>query len=185
MHRILMRSAAVWAALATPASVIFTNLGPGSSYDTTGGNPIGNDLAGDNAAQGNTFTQGSTAALGSLDIALSCSFCTGSGAESFTVDLTTDSSGTPGTILESFAFNSYTLNALGGNNPLIVANSVAHPILTAGTAYWITVSTSSTANAITWNWNSTGDTSNEAISTDGGSSWFAPSGLTPGAYQVN
>jgi hypothetical protein len=59
-----------------------------------------------------------------------------------------------------------------------------HPLLTAGTQYWVTVA-SDLSNSIAWNWNSTSDTSDEAVSTDGGATWFSPSGLTPGAYQVN
>ncbi len=62
--------------------------------------------------------------------------------------------------------------------------SVAHPTLTAGTQYWITVS-SSVNFAIAWNDNSTGDASDQAISSDGGASWFSPSGMTPSAYEVD
>jgi hypothetical protein len=52
------------------------------------------------------------------------------------------------------------------------------------TQYWVTVS-SGISDSIAWNLTSTGDLSDEAISSDGGATWFSPSGLTPGAVQVN
>ena len=90
----------------------------------------------------------------------------------------------PGAVLESFSVPGTSLGPLGANNAPLVLSSVLKPLLTAGTQYWVAV-TSSLNDSIAWNWNSTGDASSEAISTDGGTTWFAPSGLTPGAYQVN
>jgi hypothetical protein len=164
------------------ASVIFTNLGAGQAHDVTQGNPVGNDFAGDNAAQGDTFTPTVSATLSSIEVALSCIVaCPAS--ETFLISLRTNSSDAPGTAIESFAVAGL-LGALGNNNPLITATSVLHPTLTAGTQYWITVS-SSVNFAISWNDNSTGDTSDQAISSDGGASWFSPSGMTPSAYEVD
>jgi hypothetical protein len=166
-----------------PASIIFTNLGAGQSYDMTQGNPVGNDFAGDNAAQGDTFTPTASATLSSIEVALTCIVdCPAS--ESFTVALRANIADAPGAVIESFTFTGRTLGALGNNNPLITATSVLHPTLTAGTQYWITVS--SLVNfAISWNDNGTGDTSDQAISSDGGASWFSPSGMTPSAYEVD
>jgi len=45
--------------------------------------------------------------------------------------------------------------------------------------------TSDANDSIGWNLNSTGDASDQAISADGGTTWFSPSSLTPGAYEVN
>jgi hypothetical protein len=165
------------------ASIIFTNLGAGQSYDVTQGNPVGNDFAGDNAAQGDTFTPTVSTTLSSIEVALSCIVgCPAS--ESFTVALRGNSADAPGGLIESFTFTGKTLGSLGSNNPLVTATSVLHPTLTAGTQYWITVS-SSVSFAISWNDNNTGDTSDQAISSDGGASWFSPSGMTPSAYEVD
>jgi hypothetical protein len=165
------------------ASVIFTNFGASLAYDTSQGNPVGNDFVGDDAAQGNSFILSSNAVFRSAMVALSCVVgCPA--AMNFTVDLTADSSDSPGTVVESFLFPSATLNALGNNNAPIALTSVLHPTLLSGMQYWITVS-SSVTYAIVWNNNSTGDTNDQAVSSDGGATWFAPTGATPGALEVD
>ena len=58
--------------------------------------------------------------------------------------------------------------------------------LDAGVQYWITISDGlNGADSNFWNWNDTGDPSDEAISTDGGKTWFSPSGLPAGAFEVD
>ena len=165
------------------ASTIYSNFGAGQSYDITEGNLVGNDFSGDNLGEGDTFTPAATAKFGSLDIALSCSVA--SCPDPFTVTLSTDSgSDSPGAVIESFTDSGVKLGALNVNNAPLVFNSVSMPTLTAGTQYWVTVATD-LSNSISWNLNSTGDTSDQAISSDGGATWFSPSGLTPGAYEVD
>jgi hypothetical protein len=180
-----LRIIAIAATLSTVAhaSIIFTNLGAGQSYDVTQGNPVGNDFAGDNAAQGETFTPTVTATLTSIEVALSCIVACPA-IETFLISVTRDSSDAPGAAIESYGFTDGALPGLGNNHPLIMATSVLHPVLTAGTQYWITVS-SSVNFAISWNDNNTGDTSDQAISSDGGSTWFSPSGMTPSAFEVD
>lgn len=166
-----------------PAAVVFTNFGPGLTYDTTGGNAVGNAFDGNNYGEADTFTLGASANLASLKVALSCSVgCPV--AANFTIALTGDAGDQPGAIIESFSFPATTLGILGGNNAPVTANSVLHPLMTAGTQYWVTV-TSSLAYSIAWNWNSINDTTDQALSTDGGGTWFAPSGLTPAAFEVD
>ena len=160
-------------------SVLFTNFGAGFSYNTGIGNVVGFD--GNRYAQGDTFTPTAGADFSSLDIALSCfSAC----PDNLSVSLDANKGGTPGAALESFSVSGASLGVFGNNNAPLVLNSVLMPLLTAGTEYWVTVS-SDPNDSIAWNLNSTGDTSSEAMSTDGGTTWFAPSGLTPNAYQVN
>jgi hypothetical protein len=164
------------------ANIVYSDFGPGQSYDITVGNFVGNDFVGDNLAEGDTFTPTATTTFGSLDIALSC---VTSCPDSFTVALAQDSgSDSPGTVIESFTGAGASLGALNVNNSPLVFNSVLMPTLTLGTQYWVTVA-SDLNNTIAWNLNSTGDTSDQAISSDGGATWFSPSGLTPGAYEVN
>jgi len=166
------------------AEVIFTNFGPGFSYNTSLGNIVGNDLVGDNLALGDTFTPTVTAKFGSLDIALSNQF-TPTNTDTLAVSLDKNNGGVPGATLESFTVLPGALGMFGNNNPPLVLNSVLMPLLTAGTAYWVTVSDVKGTDSNVWSLNSTGDMSSTAISADGGTTWFAPSGLTPGAYQVN
>ena len=187
----ILMSMGVWALLlAIPAvsraDVVFSNFGAGFSYNTGAGNFIGNGLdgSGSNYAEGDTFTPTTTATFTSLEIALS-NFFGPTNTDRLAVSLDANSGDAPGATLESFIVAPGTLGTLGNNNAPIVLNSVVMPVLTAGTQYWVTVSDQAGVDSNVWNWNSTGDMSDEAISTDGGSTWFSPSGLTPGAYQVN
>ena len=165
-------------------AAIFTNFGPGQTYNQAVGNIAGNDFVGDNLAEGDTFTPTASAQFGSIGIALSCEIA--SCPDLFTVDLTSDSgSDSPGMVLESFTSSGLTLGPLGGmNTPIQFIASGTPVVLTAGKQYWITLSTDLN-NSIAWNLNSTGDVSDQAISGDGGATYFSPSGLTPGAYQIN
>ena len=161
--------------------VLYTNFGPGFAYDTSGGNVVGNGFDTNLYAQGDQFQVSSTSQVSSLDLALSCfTSC----PDAFTVQLRTDSSNSPGGVLESFSVSGGSLGAFGNNNAPLVLDSVLMPTLTTGTNYWVTV-LSDPNNSIVWNWNSTGSTNNEALSSDGGATWFSPSGQTPGALQVN
>jgi hypothetical protein len=189
-HRFaLVTSIGVWVLLfAVPARadiVVFSNFDSSFSYNTGGGNFIGNGLdgTGSNYAQGAAFTPTTSADFSSLDIALSNFF--GTNTDTLTVSLDANSSGAPGAALESFTVSPGVLGTFGNNNAPLALNSVLDPLLTAGTQYWVTVSDAAGIDSNVWNWNDTGDTSSEAISTDGGTTWFSPSGLTPGAYQVN
>jgi hypothetical protein len=182
----ILTSLGVWtllfAATVSRADVVlFTNFGPGFSYNTGLGNSVGNAFDGNDYAQGDTFTPTTTARFSSLDIALSCSFVC---ADNFTVSLDANNGGMPGATIESFTVSGPALGSFGANNPPLVLDSVLNPLLTAGTRYWVTAA-SDLNNSIAWNLNSTGDSSSEALSADDGTTWFAPSGLTPGAYQVN
>jgi hypothetical protein len=162
--------------------VVFSNFGAGFSYNIISGNFAGNDFGGDVAAEGDTFTPASSLNFSSLNIALSC-FVTGLCPDNFTVALNQDNGGVPGVALESFTVTGGSLGAFGSSNAPLVLTSILKPLLTAGTAYWVTVSADAN-DSVVWNWNSTGDPSIEAFSPDAGTSWFAL-GFTPGAYQVN
>jgi hypothetical protein len=183
----ILASLGVWTLLfAAPAVsradvVLFSNFGAGFGYNISVGDLVGNAFDGNDYAQGSTFTPTISATFSSLDIALSCTFgC----PDPFTVSLDANSAGAPGSTLESFTVPGVSLGLLGTNNAPLVLDSVLHPLLTAGTQYWVTAA-SDLSNSIGWNLNSTGDSSTEAISTDDGINWFPTSGLTPGAYQVN
>lgn len=183
VRNFLIWTLALAAPAIAPASVIFTNFGAGQTYDTTVGNPIGNAFDGNNYAEGDTFAPVTNAIFGSVQVALSCTFgCPA--AENFTFALNSDAGGQPGVVIESFHFPATMLGPLGTNNVPVTATSILKPLLTAGTPYWITV-TSSISFSIAWNSNSTGDAADQAISIDGGASWFSPSGLTPGAFEVD
>jgi len=176
------------------ADILYSNLGAGGTYNTSGGNTAGYALDGNgvpyNYRHAAEFTSSATETFGALRIALSCAGglsgpCSG---DPLAISLATNSAGHPGSVLETFNLNSSTLGDFGLNNPLLVFNSLLHPTLTIGTQYWITVTDISANNvsaldSIAWNWNSTGDApSHGSFSQDGGVNWV--SGETPGAYEI-
>jgi len=171
--------------IATPsvaeAGVIFTNFGPGLTYDINSGNPVGNAFDGNDWAEANAFTPTVSGSLQSLRLALSCAFIC---PQSFGVSLTADNTDQPGLVLESFVLAGGTLGPIGINNPPLLLLSVLHPSLIAGTRYWVAVG-AGLADSVSWNLNTTGDVSDQAISSDNGATWFSPSGNTPGALEVD
>lgn len=164
-------------------TTLFTNFGAGFSYNTSVGNPIGNAFDGNLYAEGDSFSPSSSTMVSSIYLALSCDFASGC-PDSFTVSLTRDAGDQPGASFESFTVSGGSLGLLGVNNAPLILTSISDPSLTAGTRYWVTVSSDSN-DTIAWNLSPTGDISDAAISSDGGVTWFSPSGLTPGALQVN
>jgi len=65
-----------------------------------------------------------------------------------------------------------------------VLNSLLLAHLSVGTHYWVAVRAPLT-DTIAWNLNTSGDVSDQAISTDSGATWLSPSGNTPGALRVD
>ena len=167
-------------ALSSTATVIYSNFGAGSSYNTSQGNPVGNAFDGNDYAEGDTFVLSGDAIFDSVRIALSCF---ASCAQPFFVTLTRDAGNQPGTALETFTVPGGALGTLGASNAPLLLNSAANPALSAGTRYWITVR-ADLNDSIDWNLNSAGDPAAEALSADGGLTWFSPSGNTPGAFEV-
>ena len=162
-------------------AVYYNNFGSGSSYDVSEGLLIGNGFDGNNYAEAVQITSAIvTGNLSSLLLPLSCAAAC---PDPITVSLAMDNSGLPGTVLESFTVAGGLLGGLGNNNAPITLNSVVDPVLTAGSFYWVTVK-ADTNDSLAWNYNSIGDTANEAISTYGGVTW-AVSGISVGALEVN
>jgi len=166
------------------ATTVYSNFGASFAYDTGEGNLVGNDDAGDNLAEADTFTPGFTSTLQTIEIALSCEFVSDC-PDATTVAIETDSgSDSPsGVVLESFTIAGNTLPTFGVSTHLTLT-SVLNPTLTSGVQYWIAVE-SDTNNRVEWNLNSTGDTSDQDVSGDGGTTWFSASGQTPSAYEVD
>ena len=163
------------------AATIYNNFGPGLTYDINSGNPVGNAFDGNDYAEANTFIAPFSASFQSLQIALSCAF---SCPDTFSVYLTADAGDEPGLTLENFSVAGGVLGPIGVYNSPLVLNSLLLPHLTAGARYWVAVRAPLT-DTIAWNLNTTGDVSDQAISTDSGATWFSPSGNTPGALRVD
>ena len=63
-----------------------------------------------------------------------------------------------------------------------MANSVLHPILQAGTQYWLIADPGNAATVDAWNFNSIGDTGPHAVSAGGGP--FTDGTNTRGAFEI-
>ena len=152
------------------AVTISNNFGVSFSYNTNLGNPVGNAFDGSLYAEANAFVPSTSATFSSLTISLSCA---ASCPATFTVALTGDNGGQPGTTLESFTVAGNKLGPLGSNNPPLVLNSVQHPFFTGGLQYWIKVVADS-GESIAWNLNSKGNVANQATSSDGEQAGLGP-----------
>lgn len=172
---------------AAQAIPLFSNFGAGYSYQTGAGLLVGDgNLDGSaNYAQASTFTTNATANLGTIVLALS-DFGFGQ-TDTISISLRDSGSNLPGSnVLETFTIAANTLGVLGNNNLPLVLNSVLNPLLTVGTQYWLTISTSLT-NIIVWNFSDT-DFANynvESQSLDGGMTWDLPFGNTRGVFEIN
>jgi hypothetical protein len=163
------------------ASVVFTNFGAGLAFDANSGNPVGNAFDGNDYGEANSFTASLSGSFESLTIALSC---LGTCADRVTVGLTADGGDQPGTVLESFSVAGASLGAFGASFTPLTLRSAVRPQFVGGSIYWVTVTADLNDIAI-WNLNTSGDTSDQASSTDNGATWFSPSGNTPGALEVD
>ena len=126
--------------------VLFSNLGPGDSYDIGMGGTLGG-FAWPNSALANGFTFWGPQSYLLDSIELAAGIVTGPNL--LNVSIMTDVAGAPGVVLESFSFTNQ-MGQFGFANPLLVGTSVAHPLLTPGTNYWLAASSPDPAWAA-WN----------------------------------
>jgi hypothetical protein len=120
------------------AGVIFSNLGPGDSFTLTSGRVVGDrtTLFGSVTLEiAAAFTPSSDAIFTGVDFAAELLGQAGD----LTVALLADASGTPGAALETF-----TVAAPESPSLVSIASSL-HPVLNAGTEYWLDISSNSTA----------------------------------------
>jgi len=162
------------------ASVIFSNFGPGDSYDTSVGGTLGG-FAWPNSALANQFSFAGPQSYLLDSIELAAGWVTG--PNQLNVSVMTDVAGAPGVVLESFSFTNQ-MGQFGFVNPLLVGTSVVHPLLTPGTNYWLVAS----APDPTWAaWNKASPSIfGPHASSLGGGPWNLDAGFTESeAFRVN
>lgn len=167
----------------TLSGVIYTNLGPGRTFDTTQSWTI-NGYLGPGIGQqaiSHEFSPGKSTRFGRAEVALSRY----SGPGRVDVYLQEDASGLPGTVIEKIP-----LAGLGSTPTLFKATSTLMPCLVQGQSYWLSVVAAAPGVIGGWQWSSTGDVSDVTFaSTQGGSSsgpWFLPpSPSTRSAFQID
>jgi hypothetical protein len=133
--------------VATASTTLFNTFGPGDSYAPSSGWAFG--LANPSPVQmGETANQfgfgGSTSYyLDTIELAASLF----EGTNEINVRLTSDAAGEPGATIETFNFKD-AMGPYGQNNPILVGNSVLHPVLSPGTNYWLVAYTPYAADTI-------------------------------------
>lgn len=157
------------------AAFVYSNFGPGNSYDTNLGHPLGPDGSGNTFVEADKFTASGSGTLSQITLALGNI----TGDTSITVELHADAAGTIASLL---AVGSTSTGGLFGNtNPLSIASMSSAPIA-SGTNYWVVVK-SSAGGLNAWNFNNTGIIGSHGISFDTGST-FNYANDTQGAFRV-
>ena len=129
----LLKSAAILLSLswAAEATVIFSNFGPGDTYDFTTGYTLGGQPG--YFVPGEAFTNGpSGATLDSIEVAAGIV----AGQNSLNLQLMSDAGGAPGSVIETLTVSD-PLGPFGTFGPPLLASSVLHPLLSPLTQYWV------------------------------------------------
>ncbi len=135
---------------ANASTIVFTNLPNSAPFFFAGGFTISDETSakGIDFDQGGTFTPSADYTLDSVTVP----FFLVSGNDAFDLWLMSDSSGVPGSIIDTLHFT----NVPGGSGSLLTAASVLNPVLSAGTPYWLIASALGDGQ-LAWHPNNTGD----------------------------
>lgn len=154
----LLRTLAFLAALslASPAmadEIVFSNFGPGMTFDANGGSAISGSIFGfAQQSVSEQFTPAEDYTFTDAQVAVSLY----SGSDSFNVFLQADSSGLPGAVIEEIS-----ISGLGQTPAILTANSALFPTLQSGTPYWLTLMPGADDVVGGWHANSIGDNASE------------------------
>jgi hypothetical protein len=157
--------------------VIFSDFSAGYGYRTDAvwgfGGPLDLQRAEPFTPTGNSYT------LDSIKLAVELE----SGTDRILVSLVDDSSGRPGTsALESFSVTGLAPWPAGS---VLTVDSLTHPVLNAGTQYWLVLVGGDSTTSAGWNLNSVGlSTESNVYRFDGGAWGFRPLSA-PGAFETN
>jgi hypothetical protein len=113
----------------------FSTYGPGDVYDSTRGYTVGLSFTG-----GASFLPEFTGPLGEIDFALGNE----RGSNTVNAQLLTDVGGVPGVVIENYTLN--VTNSFASPGSVVVGTSTLHPVLQAGTHYWLMLSSDSASN---------------------------------------
>jgi hypothetical protein len=167
-----------------PTSVVYSNFGPGMSFDSSGGYVVSGGFPGDTERQAvsQQFTPSANYTFDDAEVAVS----NYTGPNTLTAYLQADSNGLPGAVIEAIPI---VAPSVGTEAAVLTADSTLFPVLQSGTPYWLTL-VAAPNHAPDWNFNSIGDTSNSTIAftLDGSPSgpWHPGFGLPPrAAFEIN
>lgn len=133
-------------------SIIFSNLGPGGTYNPGVAYGVSGPLSQNegSAAIGQPFVPTADFAFDAVEVAFNWVLDTNAG----TVSLMSDLGGRPGSVLESFGFTDRP-HSSSTDSELALGVSLLRPLLRAGIPYWI-VATAEGDAFMAWSHNNTG-----------------------------
>ena len=178
MHKVLA-VAIVSLGLAAPvhAATIFSTLGAGDSYECCSGWAVFGPAAPIDTDRGVPFVPLGAYTLDSVEAA----FTWLGGTNAGDIWLMSDSGGLPGVILESFHFDNLPTFSTS-STALVTGASTLHPLLSAGTQYWL-VASANDDSFLSLNFNNTNDTG--LASRDDALPWGFDPDATAGAIRVS
>lgn len=167
----------LWA-VPSHATVVYSTLGPGDSYNTSNSIVIGMYYR-DHGCHF-SFTGSSPYVLDTIELAAAIS-SNNTGPNMLDVWLMSDAGGEPGAIIEAFHFTD--LGPSWQNNPLLVGTSVLQPTLIPDTDYWMIASAPSNGTIAQWRWSSPAVIASRAGRQTTGS-WNVTTNTLP-AFRIN
>ena len=175
--RYFAAGALMFFAIATTAeasSVIFSNFGPGDTFDALNAYGVTSPMfVESDIAEG--FSPAATYTLDSVRLAVELIFGFGNELD---IALAADDNGHPGATLEAFVLT------VGSSPAILTATSVLHPTLNANGLYWLVADVPDVpAEVVGWNFNSIAGIGLMATMPAGGP-WFVNTG-TQAAFEVN
>lgn len=156
-----------------PAASVYSDFTSSDTYTSGGWNILGSAVGGQSVAA--PFEPSVTATLDSIDVVLNYA----QGTNSFQVAIASDSSGSPGAVLESFS----PVTGVTGTPTAFNVTSSAHPTLATGTTYWVEVLPG--AADTSGNWYFTDSAQSGSFAYNLGSGWLADTSDVPPAFDVN
>jgi len=169
------------------ATVLFSTLGPGDSYDVDFASIVGTGLSPSEWDIGNQFTFAGTRSypLNSIEVAISHNYLADVpvGPDQVDVWLMNDNAGQPGAVIEAFHFVDQ-MGRFGNSNPLLVGISVLNPMLDLDTPYWLVASAPDAATWADWNMSDPAVLGVRA-QRDGAVPWTVWSDTTMFAFRIN
>jgi hypothetical protein len=164
--------------IASKADTIFSNFGPGDSFQTNEGYTVSGSqlVSGLNLDQAMGFTPGSSFNLTQIDIAMS--FVAGHNAVN--LSLNADAGGLPGALLESWFLTN--LPSYGSSFPPEQVTAGPGVLLSAHQQYWLVAEYVGADTYAKWNVTSAGDTGPRAENVNG--AWFVYNASARGAFDI-
>jgi|SRR4051812_18712514 hypothetical protein len=158
------------------AASVYSNLGPGDSYDSSGGLTVAN-----NFTAAGSFQPSLTALLDSIDLGLNYNQNVDPNGRQAMVSLAADQGGSPGNLIETVGTANAVAPYTGTGSGVVSVTSSTHSQLVAGTTYWIVLS-AGPGNDDVWKTNIVSDV-NRGASKHASDAWIV--GFSNPGFRVN